>query len=56
MCKKGAIVILEAEEEDLLVFALIEYMYVLAADIENYFFIVHVLHTRCFNPHSMHMT
>ena len=30
-------------------FALIEY--VLAVDVENYFFIVHVLHTTCFNPH-----
>lgn len=50
MYKKGAIVILEAKEDDLPVFVLVEY--VLAVDVENYFFIVHVLHTTCFNPHS----
>ena len=50
MYKKGAIVILEAKGEDFPVFALVQY--VLAVDVENYSFIVHILHTTCFNPHS----
>ena len=49
MYKKGAVVILAAKEEDLPMFGLIQH--IISVDVENYFFIVLVLHTICFNSH-----
>lgn len=41
--------ILAAKEDDLPEFVLVEH--IIAVDVENYFFIVLILHTICFNPH-----
>lgn len=50
--KKGAIVVLAAEDY-LPVFG--EAQHVVAVNVDQYYFVVVILHTVCFKPHSMHM-
>lgn len=47
--KKRAIVVLAAEEDDLPVFG--EIQHVVVVDVDNYYFVVLILDTICFQPH-----
>ena len=47
--KKGAIAVLAAEEDDLPVFG--EIQHVVAVNVDQYYFVVVILHTMCFKPH-----